>query len=1097
MNKRILKIEASAGSGKTYRLTLEYLSKIFILYEYLKNSKFGFEKTLLNSILAITFTNKAANEMKERIIKRLKELSFSPSYDKDYLNSLKISTGLSEKKILSYSKDILEKIILDYSEFNVKTIDSLMSSIIKVISPEIGLEPNYEIMIDSSLELENFIKLFIDNYNKNELRDFFNSYISVEGEITNFNIDYKIIDQFKTLYNKVIHKEIDIKGDKAIEKIKQKMFSVYENSFMKNINKFISLIDENNGYINKQKINDTLIENLKQLSDDFDTKQNKGKIIFERLALLDQIINKSFFKKDYGEELLRKNTPEGIKNNFNKIYSEIKPSLSIIIESYSIIKISYFNKLFFNFAKEWNKKTDKIFVEEFSKTIKDKLKEWDKSAPPLLYLKLSDRFRNFLIDEFQDTSELQFKALSPIISETLSSEENSSLFIVGDRKQAIYRWRGGNAELMNLKNISNMIEKPIDDIKENSLIKNWRSDKIIVEFNNNFWSPDNISKIVGDNAANYDSLEKRIKENFKNSFQESKSEKEAGFVKIVFGHFTKDNDIEKEILKEKIKDFIYNNILKFIQKAIDKNFKLSDIAILVRKTSEGREIIDYLSKKGISAVSQESLFISSSPLIQEIISFLKFIEYPPDNLNFYNFISGEIFIKKASNIDSEYNPANFTKAIIGSKENSFYIVFRELYPKLWNSLIKPFFISSGFLPVYDIFQDITKIYELYENFETSHPFFISFAELLHNYEKDERNSISSFLEKWDEDNRGNSPPSIEIDDYGDSVNILTIHKSKGLEFPIVIVPLFDSSGGKGDNIYPDDDFIKYIKKDYTFVNGKLRSIYEDEINNSVIDNLNLMYVAFTRAINALFIPAIKVKSKNDKTNTKNYEKFEKMNKIIFYHPLFNEFEKQELKDRDEYTYEYGKLYKKEKADKKPLNRIQKPESKKLETIKWQKDFLIFKNEETLTSLEKQSTERGKKLHLLFQQIDKFKDKETALSIIKNLCTIYDIDDKDAEKISDFISNDNVFRFFSGDFQVFNEKEVAIVKDNMYEFKRIDRLLLYDDKFIVIDYKTGEHRKEHTEQVKEYINILREIYEGYDSEGYLLYIDTCKIKEVGC
>ena len=1088
MKERILKIEASAGSGKTYRLTLEYLSKIFSLFNYMKRQNLPDISDLPSSVLAITFTNKAANEMKERILKRLKEFSFKDSIDKQFLKSLEISTGLSEKEILLYSNSILERIITDYSDFNVKTIDSLMSSIIKVISPELNLEPNYEILVDSSSELDSFIKLFIENYDKNKLKDFFNNYKRINHPLKSFNIDERIIDNLKKFYNKLIHEEIDTEnGKKDMKKLSSELTGIYVN-FRKLLTEFLLIIENNNSFVNKGVVNSKLIEKIEKLV-------NSESTFFSNFSLMDNLIGRSFFQKDKGSELLKKSSPSEIEQLFNAEYTKLKKLLALVLEKLSIIRIYHYNQLFSEFINIWNEKKDKIFVEEFSRAIKNRLEEWQASAPPLLYLKLSDRFKNFLIDEFQDTSELQFKALSPIISETLSSEEKSSLFIVGDRKQAIYRWRGGNAELIDTENIASILQKPSDEVKTETLSKNWRSEKKIVDFNNEFWSPDTLLKTVEEDSRNSDSLKSAIKTNFLNSFQESKSDEDKGFVNIKFKIFEKGDDSAE--LADKKKSYLFYEILSFIEDMKLKNYELSDIAILVRKKDQGREIMDYLLKNGISAVSQESLYLSSSVLIREIISFLRFIDYPPDNLNFYTFISGEIFGKRALEIDKTFDITDFEKKSLNNNK-LYYLLFKEKYNKLWKILIEPFYLSSGFLPPYDIFQDITKVYKLYENFENSHPFFLSFAELAHDYEQDEINSISSFLDRWEKDNITNSPPAIETDESGDSINVLTVHKSKGLEFPVVIVPLFDSQGGgKNENLYLNNGLIRYIKKDYTLLNSELRYIYEREIQKDFIDSLNLMYVAFTRAVKGLFIPAVMVKNKKESSGKKSrskptdYSSFKTMSRIIYKHPVFEKFEEK----GGIWEYSSGNRENKKKEIKEKTEKSYKIDSKKIETIEWQRDFLVFKKSEILKNDEKQGMDRGDAFHKLFEQIIKIDKKEDIPEIVLPLCGINKIPEKDCKKIMDFLSLDDVFSFFNGDFRVFNEKEVVSVKNGEYDFKRIDRLLLYENRFIIIDYKTGDKKEEHFEQVKEYIEIMKTLYNGYEYEGYLLYIDLMKTEVV--
>ncbi len=1084
---RIKKVEASAGSGKTYNLTFEYLK---ILFNNLKKTKVFNSSEPFKTILAITFTNKAVNEMKERIFGKLKTFSMGinkiSEKDKEFLVKLSKETGLNRGEIVELSKKVLEVILYYYTDFNVKTIDSLMSSIVKVISHELSLEPDFEIGVDSSEKLNEALFTFIDGYKGEkweEFSRFLEDFFKIEP-LTTWTPETKIVNRIKALYNTKLKKEIEIK-EPDTEELKEKINNL-RNELKKHLNSSSELytliesdLNSRNGYLDRKKI-------LK------DTPRRKGTLTrFREFAEeekestdfndVETLLSMTFFRIDNPLYFI-KHDDDKFQKKFFKAFEEVKNIFSELIYTISMFKVLSFIKIFnsFNsyFIKEVGKK--EIYVEELSKRITEKIEEWQKEdiGPSYLYLKLSEKFLHYLIDEFQDTSQLQFKALAPLIDEILSRERNSTLFIVGDRKQAIYRWRGGMAELMDsLENFISSLKNIHAKELNLTLKNNYRSGKSIVEFNNKFFSEENLKSLVSKKE-----VYEKIIENFKNSTQIAKRDSE-GYVEIRFIEKNPDGEDEEEL---------FELTRESIKKALKLGFKPEDISILVRRNSEGREIIENLSDE-FSFVSDESLYISSSPHIMEIISFLRFLEFPPDNLSFFTFINGEIFKKISRTIDNEESRRlnlQLEKIWLDNKEKKLYKLFRDEFPNLWNNLIDPFFKSVGFLPVYDLFKDFSMIYRLYEHFKESSVYFMNFSRILHELENDGITSISSFLQLWDEGKL--SSESVIIDYLPGKIRVLTIHKAKGLEFPAVILPVKEKKQTRhredeSKNIFIDEDGIYYIKSRYAEVNKKLNKLYSDELAKEYIDELNILYVAMTRAREALFIPVV-VFEREHKSSKSKFERFKDFATIFKRASIFQE--KSEI--------HFGEI-KKPPSSKHPKKEKMKNfslEDKKILSKEWKKDFLVFSSKSIVDKSSWEGIRRGNKIHRLLEKIKRVTSKQELENLIDKLSESLSVESEDRENLKNFLSRDEIFNLFSGDIVVLNEQSIIKKTEEGFEEKRIDRLILKDDELIVVDYKTGEEkREEHFAQIKDYMRILNKIYPQKKVRGILLYIDKNDVEEV--
>ncbi len=986
MEKPILKLEASAGSGKTYRLALEYLSRLMLAFAGQGNIRTDLKKQreLLGSILAITFTVKAAQEMKERIVQKLKRFALSSlgqaldDKDKEFLDRLATETGLAPARIIGLAGGLIELVLASYDDFNVTTIDSLMSAMVKAVSPDLNLPADYEIAVDAGNEMTSrgramLAALADDDWER--LKHFLRDLRVMTAKVA-WKTDDAIVEKVTSLFRRTLQQEnagaVPSTGD-----LRQRLDSSWEN-FQNSLRPFSRLMDEEplkNGkceHVSGTCATDRLLKALAEAA--------AGGGGFPGLETL---VGSSFFCRADPEALLLKKAPPDYRQRFIAAYRPVQQALRETALAFSAYKTLPYREFLGNFISSWEKGKKTLFVEEFSQTLARLFAHWSEEAFPYLYLKMSDRFRNFLFDEFQDTSTLQFKALAPLIDEVLSREKNASLFIVGDRKQAIYRWRGGNSELMEeslLREQVPAIDNLSRDTFSSTLGANWRSRRAIVDFNNRFWDPEAISRISGDGV-----LQQAIGSNFKDSRQAlpESEERRGGYVELSLHDAAEENRAgeagETETREEEdggLSSAHLDEIESIIHRLHDEfAYDYSDIAVLVRKNDQVRAIIRRLGRKDkrISSISDQSLMLGSNPRVAEIIAFLRFLDYPPDDLNFFSFIAGGIFQAAAKIRFGEEMNAFSEKLFIGC-QGPFYKLFQEKFPETWKGLIEPFFQSVGFLPPYDLFSDITQVFSVYENFSDDTPFFLALGDALHGAERDGGSSIAGFLRQWREMDEDNATPAVTIPENAPGVRVLTMHQSKGLEFPAVIVPLNDSGGRGDDSLHWDREGLFYINGDLALAHPGLKKKYEQENCRGSIDLLNLLYVAFTRAREALFVPVAVSRGIRPPETARParggdglVKKISRASDVVGRHPLLNWFAA-----GPQGPYRSGKLEKKteEKGEKKRSAAGQPAAitSKKILTRSWQSRYLVFKKADANERRDRPGAKRGERVHDLLSRL---------------------------------------------------------------------------------------------------------------------------------
>lgn len=1030
--------EASAGSGKTRRLAERYVD--FLLnYSGKTSTPFNFQ-----NILAVTFTNEAADQMRQEILKMLK------------------SRALGKYGDSPVAMQMVNEIIRNFSDFNVRTIDSFVHTLLVASSLELKLPPDYEIMPQATPYLEYVLDGFLEEviYNQEIAQlflGFLNHFLIVEGQrhwypkkaLLNLLIRFYREENGRAKLFKEIPGDIDL--------------NQAEGELKKQIEQFLNstLLFRGAG------VNQRFIKGLRSLL------ESSGPVF---LKSLNRYINKSILP---GEGILNKPRPcaQGRGKNTSEpdahlvqAWRELKSQYDNYARAFVWLRYSIYLKVFSKFRQRLEKFKEGrriVFLDELNRKARQYL-TCEGLLPAEIYYKLSSVFYHYLIDEFQDTSILQWENIQALVEDALS--KGGSLFYVGDKKQAIYRFRGGEVELFDL--IKTCFKKQVAEIYEEVLPCNYRSRKVIVGFNNSVFSQENLKIFLSNFSRLTREFQDKILSVFKDSQQkQAGKDSEGGYVRLEIIEGDKKQELQ-EHLNTKLKETILQ---------LRERFNYQDILILVRGNQEAETIADFLLAQGFPVCASRTISIRQNYLIREIIALLKFLNSPIDNLCFANFILGEFF-SRATQLSTEALQSwleDLRTNQNGDKRMPvLYTQFRSAYPLVWQEFLQYLFNAVGFLPVYDLVETILIRFKIEENFPHLSGFTRRLLEILNDLGGQGRNSLSEFLE-WFE-SAEEEDLFVQLPLGLDAIKILTIHKAKGLSSPVVILPYAVLEIKVGDacrvvHEMPEGLYLLYLQKEICQNHPELSSIYQREYFQALLDELNCLYVGFTRAASELyiFLP--------QKINRSN-------NPLI---PLlFNQQQNLVLKELgSKVTHRMRSKHLAEEPQKKTKSPATLPQEGLKNILKEQ----LIHSEQISSSQRRYLINRGKVLHYLLAEIDSppafLKDPSSYTQSIKDACRLFNYSDslEIIHRLSDFFRDPRMKRFFNPGIVAFNEKEIVNQYGNL---KRVDRLLFAEDRIMIIDYKTGEeYQEEHQRQIREYSNLIKQLYPDRELEGWLIYIDT--------
>lgn len=1067
---------SSAGSGKTRTLAKEFL-KLALRYksDYFKH------------ILAVTFTNKASQEMKDRILAYLDD--FAKGNPNELAIELQQELGMDPQTFQQNSQAVQAGILHQYAQFSISTIDAFFQKIIRSFTRESGLIGDYRLEVDHDAILEEVIDNLIDELGANrDLTEWVVEFAkeNLENERA-WDVRFSLIEfakeifreEFKAIEDQLSQTTSDVS---MFRKIKDKLWST-KNYFIEQVSKpareFLSIVEKNGWTF-----------------DDFSYGKNSG------LA--------GFFSQFAYEKNLSKYKPIGgrILNHFNGNPANWPSKKSIHAKSIHQLAEQRFVTLMSDILTEYTEHYQRalsaevalknLYVFGLISDIARKLKEYKNennvmlladapkflngvisdSDTPFIYEKVGSFYRNYLIDEFQDTSGMQWKNFQPLITNSL--DQGYPGLVVGDVKQAIYRWRGGDLNLLQNDIVARIGEERVN-IKE--LDTNFRSAQAVVNFNNTLFrtAADIVALETGE------SISKEAYTDVGQQFFKSAP----GFVEI---RFIRPEPDEKEVNlfspeeSEPLSgssdwmELALDQLPQMMEELQQRGASLKDIAILVRRNDEGQRIATQLlhyknsgkAKAGCryDVVSNESLRIDGASCVNLLLGALRYLSNADDA------IARAQLGYEFARLHEPDRPMTevFAVANLATFENNL--------PKSFTSQKS----TLKKLPLIELTETLIHIFDLGKH-EGELVYLQAFQDLVLEFYNRERNDLGAFLEWWEENRK---KKSVQIAGEVDAAQILTVHKSKGLQFKYVIIPFcswsLDHESFKAPNLWVHTEQGPF--KDMGFLPVRYGKIleqtyfaedYRKEFTKTYLDNLNLLYVAFTRAEEGLLVtaPHPDVRSKGTVANL-----------------LYNS-----IQGSTEFATgwnEASSIYKSGEWNISEAHRVDLSESLSLKqyvSTLW-RDKLVIR--QTGSNFFEQTDEARAKInygihmHAVLSRMRYADELEGTLKqiLLDGLITEDDLE-ATRTQLQNLLSIGEVASWFSRDWKV--QTEVPIILPGGDE-SRLDRLIYKDKRAVVIDFKTGELRKGDNQQVVAYQDTLRQM-NFTDVKGYLLYLRTSQLVEV--
>jgi ATP-dependent exoDNAse (exonuclease V) beta subunit len=1021
--------DASAGSGKTYALVKEYLK---IILTANKNDAY-------RNILAITFTNKAVHEMKSRIVGSLSEFAKEEPNAKaqDLMQDLAIDTQLSIIQIKTKSQQIIKHIIHNYAAFDISTIDKFTHKVIRAFAHDLGLPMTFEVTLDTENLLIEAVDAIIAQAGEDEILTKLLIDFTMEktDDDKSWDISREILETGKLVLNENNRNEIVHFHDKSISDfivVKEKLVEVCKDLEKENgalASELLLLIDKNAIDL-KSFSRGTFPNHLQSIADGKFNPKNKMFREFDDIA-----INKTAKDRALIENII----PDLLKSLL-EIYKNFEKRNFYKAFLKNITPLSLLNTVSNELEKIQNEQ-NVLSITEFNAIIH---REIQNQPAPFIYERLGERYRHFFIDEFQDTSEMQWQNLIPLIDNALSGQDDSgqkgTLMIVGDPKQSIYRWRGGKAEqFIELSKDQNPFNNP--DKKLEHLDKNYRSYSQVIEFNNDFF------QLLSNEFSNAD-----YKDLYENHSRQKINNKVGGYVNISFLPKIEEQENEDEEVLDKSAQYVLAT-LNTIQKVIAGGFEYKDIVILTRKRSQGIAIANYLTEQSIPLLSSETLMIQNATEVRLIIHILKYLKNSSDLESKANFLQ-----YLAQNKQDDLPVHDFIAKGMELKEE---VAFEKW---LENCNIELSFQNIRKKSLYEAVEIIiSKFLKTNENIDTL-PLGTAYVQYFLDIvlERDVRNQagISDFLNYWDKNSEKFSIPSPE---GTNAVRIMTIHKSKGLEFPVVIMPFAeeDYSRKPKDKLWlnseeQDFDMPKVLVDNSSAIEEfgeEASAVYNLKKQEELLDNINVLYVALTRAEEQLYVISQNVKPKKDGEYPSNMASF-----------FIKHLIQQGVYDENQLEYEFGnsaKLSAKEKHIDTTKNipvvsEILNPKSIKIA----QREALMWGTHQL------EAIEFGNVVHEILSFVATKRDVELAINkaIENGLITTLQKEDV-YNTIIEILNHQDLTEHFAEGNEVLNEKMIIQKEGGTI---KPDRIVINKEKEVfLLDYKTGLPNPKYKYQLENY------------------------------
>lgn len=1112
MEEHLTVYRASAGSGKTFTLAVEYIS---LLVKDPENYQ---------HILAVTFTNKATQEMKMRILSQLYGIANSLQSSQQYFNKVKEKTNMPDAVIRNNARAALTLLIHRYNNFRILTIDAFFQQVLRNLAHELGQTANLRVDLNNEEITEKAVDQMIESLEKGQpVLQWISTYINNSIEDDN---GWNIIGKIKT-FGTNIFKDF-YKAHEA--NLKEQLsnaddFKVYETTLRKRRN------DIRKTFNSKAR---SILNEIKNANLDTPSNYRSGLYKYLTDSAIAPLTNKPLKAgvlkaNESPQNWTSSKCAKADKQQIQTLAAEVlSAQLSELIaynndnwnEFQSIqLTLSHLSELRLLHAiadavDNLTKDTNRFMLSNTQALLKELIADSD---TPFIFERIGARLKHVMIDEFQDTSTIQWQNFQVLLANCMAQELSQNL-IVGDIKQSVYRWRQGDWGILN------NIEKSFahQKIRLETLDYNYRSEKRIIDFNNAFWEQcvaNTAKEVAQDDAEKAEIVQKA----YEDVAQKTHKTTENGFVKISLYPSKSMKEAVLEELIETIKELFNNGYGGKNQ---------SKIAILVRSKSNIQDIVNALLQSfgnEINIVSDEAFRLDASLSVNIIVSAMHLLTHPDDVLTrgkLVKLYNQEVLKKPLTDTDllvSINESNNIDTKNIDKKERR-KLATEQQMAKL-NSQLPPEYVANRELllglPIVDLVDKLFMLFGL-DQLEGQSSYICTLYDTLNDFLKDHTADIDDFINEW-----GNSLSSKTIQsDEIEGIRIMTIHKSKGLEFDNVIIPFCSWEMEKKGTLWCETKnkpapYNKLPLLPIDFSRDKLiGTVFEDDYKEehfqNIVDNLNLLYVAFTRASKNLFVFGLR----QGKTTLDNIAKGTPPGNRSYAIELALRQVSEQLQGSllsfpddigSEIHFEYGTLapetHEKEhavadnpfliKPDKHIVSIATYPQAA---TFKQSNKSIEFvKGEDVDPSDRTRYIKIGNVLHQLFSTIYTTADIPTRLNELEQQGIIYNDEITSAQlrtRIEDAITNPQVQEWFSKRWQLYNECTILEYnKDtNEMEEHRPDRVMTDGKEFVVVDFKFGKEREEYKKQVQQYMEIL--IRMGHKKvSGYLWYVVKNNVVEV--
>lgn len=1089
MKSQLTVYKASAGSGKTFTLAREYMTLVI-------DNPYAYR-----TILAVTFTNKATEEMKLRILGQLYGIAHHLPESDQYLNQIhEALPHLSESQIRKNAEAALRLLIHNYNYFHVQTIDTFFQSVLRNLARELDLTANLRIGLnDYQVEQQAVDELIESLEDTDKLLFWIMEYIK---ENIADDKGWNVIGQIKSFGEHIFRDYYKENADKLSERMAEDGFFEGFKEKMKNIKKKAKeQFDE---------IAASFFDALEEGGYSAEDLSGKTRGIWSYFNKIkngkysdDDLLNLTFTKcMESPDSWVKKADVKNHTDLYQQVSSVLYPILQFseqhrptLVKMYKSadLTVKHLNQLRLlgsidKKVRTMNQEANRFLLSDTQTLLHSLIQDSDS---PFIFEKIGTQLNHVMIDEFQDTSTIQWKNFKVLLEETMSREDAGNL-IVGDVKQSIYRWRSGDWRLLN--NIESEFINPKKQLDIETLDTNYRSDRNVIDFNNAFFVEaakqeyENLKEAMPEEAQQllnaYADVEQKVPAN----------KRAQGYVEIKLLKTQEDEDTADESTGKGKGERMMQLCLETVDKLVARGVPTNKIAILVRNNQTIQDIAEYfMNHSDYEMVSDEAFRLDASQAVQTLVTALHYLMHPNDD------IARATLLKYAlTYLDSE----ELVTQLTSNRQEYLEIPLLDLTERLFTEF---------------------RLGEV-EDMKAQSAYVCAFYDKLNAFLADNSSDIEAFLQEWDANLHGKS---IHCDGT-DGIRLLTIHKSKGLEYDHVIMPYCDWQLEKSNTIWctpQEEPYNELPLVPVDFSAGQMKqSIYEPDYHHehlqNMVDNLNLLYVAFTRAGHNLYVFG--------KRATQNYrssiielsldqvaEKLKKAQESIS--PLAEDKEVPveihglgtDSKTSD-IVFTYGEPYipkKKVVMEMKLNSNVFTLPSEMMETeiivsskmpefkqSNKSRDLIVGDEEE---EQQKYYIKMGTVLHSLFSTIRTHDDIDGALKQLELDGVLYDENiskEKVREMIRKRLESDKVNDWFSDRWEIFNECSIISMNKGKMEVHRPDRVMKDENETIVVDFKFGKPRQEYHDQVKGYMDLLSGM--GHPNvKGYLWYVYPNKIVEV--